>query len=437
MRPHVLSIRSLILSAAIAFSIVPAIAQQQKTDPTNPFVTGPTATPATAPALTKESKQEILDALSDVVTKRAFVPGVDLNKWPEYLEKQREAIDKADSDAAFARAVNAAMRDLGISHIRFSNPRSAEARVRTSTVGVGLSARAEGTGLNVTSVFPSSPADTAGIKTGEIITLIDGKKPESVEVLQGDEGTEITVTVKSTDGKEREVKIKRARYSTLRENTLTWVGDDAAVLKLYSFTRGYERDQIAGLVSEASKKAKYLILDLRSNGGGAVNNLQHLLSLLMPEDTVIGTFISRQTADQYAEAHGGQAATDPAVIAKEAKNRYSTRRLPTAPFTGKIAVLINRGSASASEICACALREKRDAVIVGANSAGAVLASVYRKLPNGYEVQYPVSDYVSQGGVRLEKNPIKPDIEISGPAEEGKDPAVEKALERMRSAASN
>jgi len=429
MRPLSHLFRTFIAAAALAVSVVPALAQK---DPTNPFVTGPTTSPPAAVTLTKESKQEILDALTDVITKRAFVPGVDLSKWPEFLAKQQDAIDKADSDASFARAVNAAMRDLGISHIRFSTPKSAQGRVRTSTVGVGISARTEEAGLNVTSVFPNSPADTAGVKTGEIIVTVDGKKAESLDSLQGDEGTEVTLHLKGADGVERDVKVKRARYSTVRPDEITWVGDDAAVLKIHSFSKGYDKENIAKMIGEASAKAKYLVLDLRSNGGGAIDNLRHLLSLLMPEDTVIGTFISRQTADQYAAAHDGKVETDPVVIAAEAKGKYTTQHLQTSPFSGKIAVLVNRGSASASEICAWALREDRSSLVVGSNSMGAVLASVYRRLPSGYEVQYPVSDYVSKGGVRLEKNPIKPDIEITDPIVDGKDPAVNAALEKLR-----
>lgn len=428
MRPLSRFLRNLVVLASLAISVAPAMAQK---DPTNPFITGPTASTTPTP-LTKESKQEVLDSLTEIITKRAFVPGVDLTKWPEFLAQQQEAIDKAETDAAFARAVNAAMRNLGISHIRFSTPRSSQARVRTSTIGVGISARAEEAGLSITSVFPNSPAETAGVKSGETILLVDGKKVDSTEALQGDEGTEVTLHIKGADGVERDVKVKRARYSIVRPDALTWVGDDAAVLRIHSFSKGYDREAIAKMISDASAKAKYLVLDLRSNGGGAIDNLRHLLSLLMPEDTVIGTFISRQTADKYAEAHGGKVETDPAVIAADVKSKYTTTHLQTSPFPGKIAVLVNRGSASASEICAWALREDLSAPVVGTNSMGAVLASVYRRLPSGYEVQYPVSDYVSKGGVRLEKNPIKPDIEVTDNGAEGKDPVVDAALTKLR-----
>ncbi|HVL39634.1 MAG TPA: S41 family peptidase [Fimbriimonadaceae bacterium] len=399
-----------------------ATAQQQATR---------TETPATPAALTKEVKDEVLAALAEVVTQRAFVPGVDLAKWPEFLEKQREALDKAERDTDFSRAVNAALRDFGISHIRFNAPRVAENRRRTSVIGVGVTARPDNGALRVTYVYKDAPADKAGIKVGELISLIDGKAPEGAAALLGDEGSEVKLTVKGQDEKEREVVLKRAAHSTARADTLTWVGEDAAILKIHSFQRGYRMDAIDQLMGEAAK-AKFLIVDLRSNGGGSTANLQHLLSHFLPANSVIGTFINRQLAQEF-EKLNGRAESDPLVLAKAATRNYRTRALPQGQFKGKVAVLINRGSASASEICASALREHLAATVVGSRTAGAVLASVFRSLPHGYELQYPVSDYVSFKGVRLEKNPVVPDIEVTEPVADGKDPVVEAALSKLRS----
>jgi carboxyl-terminal processing protease len=397
----------------------------------NPFDDGSKSAIAAAPVLDAAKKEEILKALEDVVTRQAFVPGVDLSKWPEYLEKRREDLDKAEKETEFARAVNAAMRDFGISHIRFVTTRASQARRQTTTIGIGVQARKVETGLQVVYVYPKSPADSAGIKNGETIVRVDGKDPDSTANLQGEDGTEATLVVKTSEGTEREVKLKRAAYSVARADTLSWIGTDSAVMKVHSFSRGYERSAIENLVAEA-EKAKYLVIDLRSNGGGAVANLNHFLSLLLPDKTEIGTFVYRRTSDKYAEDHAGVTETDPVVIAKASTEKFRTNLRGSKPFAGKVAVLINRGSASASEIFAAALRENLGAPIVGGRSAGAVLASVYRRLPHGYEIQYPISDYVTKDGLRLEKNPIVPDVEVSEPAADGKDPVVEAALAKLR-----
>lgn len=423
------------LVSAIALSCLVFGAGAQTPPTTTPPTTAPavtTGTLATAP-LTKEQKDEILKALEDVVTKQAFVPGVDLSKWPEYVEKQREALDKAEKESEFSRAINVAFRDFGISHIRFVTTRASTMRRRTTMIGIGVLTRNSPSGLVVTYVFPKSPADTAGIKNGETITLVDGKMPDAALSLQGENGSEALLKVKGADSLERELKLKREPHSLARPDVLTWQGDDAAVLKIHSFQRGYERREIERMLGEAAK-AKYLILDLRSNGGGAVNNLNHLLSLLLPEGAEIGTFISRTDSNRYAESHDGKVEIDPVIIAKATPNKFKARKGAVSPFQGKVAVLINRGSASASEICAAALREHLKAPVVGVRSAGAVLASVYRRLPYGYEIQYPIQDYVTRDLVRLEKNPIVPDVEVTARATEGdeKDPGVEAALAKLR-----
>lgn len=360
------------------------------------------------------------------------MPGLDLNKWPEYLEKQREDLDKVEKVSDLSRTVNRALRDFGISHVRFLTPTQAENRNRTTVVSIGVMARPEKSTLIVTTVIPDGPAATAGIKQGDVIIEVDGKAPESPAVLTGEIGSEVKLKVKSGDA-EKELTLKRASVSNARPETLTWVAEDTAVLRIWTFSRGYNRRNIETLMKEASQKAKYMIIDLRSNGGGSTANLLHLLSLFVKADTDIGTFVGRSTVRDYEKDN--TPSTDPIKIAAAAKNKYRTRKQTLEPFAGKVAVLINRGSASASEIFATGLREAINAPILGTRSAGAVLASVFGTLPQGFQIQYPVSDYVSIKGVRLEKNPIVPDIEVTGTAQDGKDPVVEKAVEKLKSAA--
>jgi carboxyl-terminal processing protease len=416
------------LSVALALFSVFALAQ-------TPPPTGPPATTTTQAqgeqSITKEQKEEVLKALADIMANRAFVPGTDLAKWPEYIAKQQEDIDKAEKQVDLSRAVNRALRDFGISHIRFLTPVQATNRERTSVVSIGVMARPDKNTLVITTVIPKSPAETAGIKQGDVITMVDGKAPENATALTGEEGSEVKLKVKSGE-EEKEVVVKRARVSTTRPETLTWVNEDTAVLKIWTFSRGYGRENIEALIKEANTKAKFLIVDLRSNGGGSVASLQHFLSLFIKPETEIGTFVNRSMVRDYQKDH--TPSSDPSVIAASATNRYKTRKLTVEQFKGKVAVLINRGSASASEIFATGMKEVLGCPIIGTKSAGAVLASVFGRLPQGFQIQYPVSDYVSIKGVRLEKNPIVPDEEVSGAGQDGKDPVVEKAIEKLKAA---
>ena len=164
--------------------------------------------------------------------------------------------------------------------------------------------------------------------------------------------------------------------------------------------------------------------------GGAVTNVQHLLGMFIPESKAVGTFVRRANVDDYVTATGGKA-TDISAIAQWTERKFRPAHRPDAPFfTGKVAVLVNRFSASASEIAAAALHDSLGAPIVGTKSAGAVLASIIVPASNGYMLQFPIQDYVTANGVRLEGNGVTPDFEVSEPiiAKKGSpDAVIEKA----------
>lgn len=328
---------------------------------------------ALAQAISADEKAEVVASINKTITERAFLPGVDFGKWPSYLAKQQDAIDNAEQISSFSAAINKALHEFGFSHIRLQAPR----------------------------------ATTSG--SGQLLSWIECQ------------------TAPPKDGTPN-----NSQFVTSTKEKLTWVGDDAAVLRIFTFSTPYDRANVEKLCDDASK-AKYLILDLRSNGGGASNNLNHLLSLLLPSGSEYGTFISRRMVDQFKVANP-DSPIDPIAIAKWSPNKAKTRARSVPPFKGKIAVLLNRGSASASEITAAALREVAGAKLVGTKSAGAVLASTFVNLPVGFRLQIPVSDYVTIKGVRLEANPLVPDVEFNAPRRaDGSDPVVDKAIEALKS----
>lgn len=382
-----------------------------------------------------KAKQDVLDGLQTIVTKRAFVPGVDFSKWPDFVAKRKDDIDKADTDVALTRVLNGILRDFGVSHIRFRTPQAARMRQTGQTSGLGMQVKKTDAGLEVTSVVPSSPAGQVGIEVGDVIKEVEHKPADDAAALRVEVGKSILVKVEKKGGDEKEITLENKTYSNRRPETLTWIADDAAVLRIWTFSTGYDRKNVESLIKEANAKAKYLIIDLRSNGGGAVSNLRHFLSLLMPDGTAVGTFVGRSVVDDYLKDHAGETPDTLKIAAWDTKKFTANHREGLDPFTGKIAVLINRGSASASEICSAALKDCRDAVLVGQKSAGAVLASVYGRLPGGFELQYPIQDYVTIKGERLEANPRVPDLDVprvvSGP-----DDTPEKALDLLKKKAS-
>jgi carboxyl-terminal processing protease len=386
-----------------------------------------------------EAKQEVLDKISELLTTFAYTPKIDFRQWPSFIETEKAKLDAAKTDDEFTAAVNAALSKFGASHIVFTSPRGAEARRTASVVGIGIQGVPAKDGVLIVRVVPNAPADKVGLVPGDTILTVDGKAASGTRGIAGEEGTTVSLRVRKASGDSNDVEIVRKRFSTVRPEEYSLIDGETAMLTVHTFDTTYDADRVETLVAKAADK-KNLILDLRDNGGGAVVNLQHLLGLLLPADTPFGTFISRRVVERY-EKETGDKSDDIYKIADWTPQKLKTpRRTDTPPFKGRITVLINGGSGSASEMAAAALRDVAGAMIVGKKSAGAVLVSVIVPATNGFMLQYPLSDYVTIKGQRLEGSGVKPDIEVTEPKPYRlpmePDVTLEKAIDAIRTWAS-
>jgi carboxyl-terminal processing protease len=366
-----------------------------------------------APAQTVDGKPavkaEVLGKVTEIVTNYAFVPKVDFKKWPDFLAAEKPKLEAAKTDDEFTSAVNGALSKFGLSHIVLQSPRNVTMRRTATSTGIGVSTYPHKDGLLIMRVVDGAPADKVGLIAGDIIIGVNGKKPEGITGIPGEAGTSVAIKVRRATGEEVEYNIVRKPFSTRRPEVLETVSEDTKRLSVYTFDLQYDAKRVDELMSKAMD-SKNLILDLRDNGGGAVVNLQHLLGYFLPADEPIGTFIGKQTINKYV-AETGLDGTDLVAIAKWQKRKL----MPLAPengkvFKGNVIVLVNGGSGSASEMCAAALRERLGAKVVGRPSAGAVLVSVIMPVGDGFSLQYPLSDYITIQGVRLEGNGVKPDV---------------------------
>ena len=470
------------------------------------------AVPALAEPITRAEKERLIASAEKLVQDRAYASGTDFSKWKEIREKYRQQIDNAATDSDFARVLNRALREFGISHIDLSTPSMAQQRRQNEFVGIGIRHSGEGIdrgvtikgitpggpaaeagldvgdvitsvdskevsgpevlaegdklvltvlrgpeqtrvvtlvraespmglglsydrrplsrGLTIQSLISGGPAEKAGLKAGDTITHVDGQKIYDPAMIRGEEGSKLTLTVRRADGAVEDVTLARAKIVTKEAETFTRLSDDASMIKIPTFSTGYDRKKVEELFAQA-KDDKYLVIDLTSNGGGAVDNMLHFLGFLLPRGTAIGTSVSKRVADRYAEQTKGDP-SDVVKVAEWADAKMRVRRGTLTPFAGKVAVLTNRASASASEIVANAMRELKDGVLVGNPTAGAVLVSTPVKLEDGFEMKVPISDYVTIKGKRLEKHPTEPDLvtRVRTPAEI--EAAARKALDRMK-----
>lgn len=379
------------------------------------------ATSATAQTVDAkpDAKKEVLEKVSDILTHRAFIPGVDFAKLSEYLEAEKPKLEGAKSDDDFARAMNEAFAKFGASHIMLATPRATEIRQKQKTVGIGITSQITPEGVVIVRVVPKAPSDEAGLVPGDTIVEVDGKKVEGIKGIPGPEGTQVKIKVKHADGKLQEYTLTRKTFSTVRKEVLNVIGRDTAKLTVYTFDLTYDRANVEQLMTEAAKYPK-LLLDLRDNGGGAVMNLQHLLGLLVPAERTVGTFVNRRMVDAYTEkVKPSEIKINEIADWSKQDSKYDLLQIKpfanrkVSVYKGTVAVLINGMSGSASEICAAALRDTIGARVVGTKSAGAVLVSTIVNASNGFSLQYPLMDYVTVTGRRLEGNGVVPDLEVT------------------------
>ncbi|MCE2652751.1 MAG: S41 family peptidase [Planctomycetaceae bacterium] len=376
------------------------------------LVTAAQAQPGGDDPITDEQKAAVLESARRLVEQRAFAGGVSFATWEQKLAERKDRIDRATTVGAFSREVNRLLNEYGISHIDLVTPTMAQRQREDSMVGIGIRHSGfTGGPVTIDQIIKGGPAEKAGLKPGDVIQAVDGAPLGNVAMLRGEEGSKVVLEVKRGD-EVFNIEVTRAKFSTRDPAELIKVNDETAMLVLPTFDRGYDRDSVENLFREAAQY-KSLIIDLRGNGGGAVTNLYHFLGMLLPRGAEFGTSVNKEVAEEYQRATGG----DPADVVKVAewhRRKWTVRRNAVPPFTGRVAVLINRASASASEIATAALVEVRDppAITVGTRTAGAVLVANDVSMPEGFRMRVPVSDYVTIKGRRLEGNPWVAQIQI-------------------------
>jgi carboxyl-terminal processing protease len=360
-----------------------------------PIVAVALAASAIAQAPRAATHEEILDKASEVLHKWAYLPDTSEERLDELLAGVREEALAATTDGGFAQAVNEMLAEIGASHVELLTRRQVEARIKPNMVGLGVELRLTDDGANIVYVFPESGADKIGLRPGYVITAIDGEPYDPEKGASGPVGTTFSVTYRTLDGVEHSRRVVRQQFELTKDAVVEMRGKDTGYLRVWSFMR-YPRRQIREAIA-SFRGVPHLVLDLRSNGGGSVIWMMDLLSYFLPEGTEIGSFLSREP-----EAEGGYK-PQPLKIGR-------LRSRPT--YGGKLVVLIDEGSASASEIAAAGLQDQGRAILVGRPSGGAVLTSMFYPVGGGFELQVPRQDYKTKNGVRLEGTGVKPDVEL-------------------------
>ncbi|HEV2791716.1 MAG TPA: S41 family peptidase [Solirubrobacterales bacterium] len=264
--------------------------------------------------------------------------------------------------------------------------------------GIGLSVLEVKRGLRVVRVFPRSPAARGGIEVGDTVVSVEGESlagvssAEATKKIKGPEGTEVTIGVRDgKSGKARELTLTRAEVTlpNVSSKVETVDGRRLGYVSLLSFSEG-AHDLLGRAVRKVQKQgAEGIVLDLRHNGGGLLDEAVLCASLFLPEGEVVVTTESRTQGEG---------------VHKTVDGRLSSRQL---------VVLIDGGTASAAEILAAALADNRGAPVVGSRSYGKGVFQEERSLANGGALKLTVGEYFTPEGVNLaESRGIHPDVRV-------------------------
>jgi carboxyl-terminal processing protease len=286
--------------------------------------------------------------------------------------------------------------------------------------GVGLSVGEVKQGLKVNEVFKGSPAGKAGIEPGDLIVSVDRKsiagQPSIVSTakIKGEAGTEVTLGIrKGNGGATRQVRVERAeitspvvepklkRFAGQKLGYVAFGGPDLAT----SFSEGAH-----GALRQAVEKLEHegaegILIDLRGNPGGLLNEAVLTSSVFLPKGETVVTTKSRTEGDRVFRAAG-----DP---------------VPRRP----IVVLIDRNTASAAEILASALIDHGLATAVGTRSFGKGLFQDVLRLANDGELDLTVGEFFTADGVSLAPDGIHPDVRASDDPHTDADEALQRGLQ--------
>lgn len=354
------------------------------------------------------------------------------SKLEQYLIKVKSTIDKyylwndkIDEEKLETGAVEgyvAALGDEYTEYIPADEMKEFTEEITGNFVGIGIYMVADEKSDRVVVYYPipNTPAEKAGIKAGDLIVSVNGveytaKDLDSIaDYIKGEEGTTVNLVVER-DGERLSFEITRAKVNT-NPITIKVLDNNIGYLKLPSFDQGTADDFKEKVKELQGNGAKKLIIDLRNNGGGIVNEATDIADYLLDKGK---TIIS--TSDN-----------------KEKKEVTYSKNDPI--FDMPVVVLVNGNSASASEILVCSLQDNERATIVGTTTFGKGIIQTLLSLTDGSGLKITTEEYYTPKGITIHKVGITPNEVVELPndvksiyaVEEDKDTQLQKAVELLK-----
>jgi carboxyl-terminal processing protease len=281
--------------------------------------------------------------------------------------------------------------------------RDMQVQTRGEFGGLGIEVTQEGGFIKVISPIDDTPAARSGVKAGDLITAIDGKTVqglslnEAVDKMRGAPNTKITITVRR-EGTDKPLDIAITREIIKIQVVKSRLEGDIGYIRLTSFNEQSDpalRRAIQALKQQAGDKLRGIVLDMRNNPGGLLDQAVAVSDDFLEQGEIVSTRARHADESQRWNAKAGDI----------------TGGLP-------LVVLINGGSASASEIVAGALQDHRRAVLLGTRSFGKGSVQTVIPLPGNGAMRLTTARYYTPSGRSIQGLGITPDVEVAQTREE-------------------
>ena len=316
--------------------------------------------------------------------------------WAKWRHKYDNQI-RTNEDAYVA--INTMVASLNDPYTKFLDPKEfadETSSIKGSLKGIGIQIGVKDGKLMVIAPIEDTPAERAGLQADDEILEIDGVSTKGITVdkaadkIRGKEGTQVTLLVKRKDVAPKTYTITRAEIEiksiSQKLPTDMTIPNDFCYIRLSSFIRRNAATEFGNILN-TNRNKKGFIIDLRSNPGGLLTNAIYISDMFLDG----GTIVSTVDRDGYKE----------------------TQRASAGVYTKKpVVVLINKGSASASEIFSGAMKDNHRAVIIGEQSFGKGLVQEINKLPYESGINITIQKYLTPNGTDINKKGITPDIVV-------------------------
>jgi carboxyl-terminal processing protease len=323
-------------------------------------------------------------------------------------------VDESKLDDASLKGIVESLQDPYSHYFTPDEAQAFQASLSGQFEGVGMNVEKDTRGLRVLTVFDGSPAKAAGIRPEDLILSVDGRSIAGLSSelatsrIKGEAGTEVALEVFTPGASEpRTLRVEREQIkvpvSTGR--VVERDGRKLGVVSLTGFSDGAHGELRRQIDKALDAGAEGLVLDLRGNGGGKLLEAV-LVSSIFIEDGEIVSVRGRTRPERTENAEGDAIDADIPVV-----------------------VLVDGGSASASEIVTGALRDRGRATVVGTNTFGKGLVQEVEPLSNGGYLDITVANYYLPGGKTISTRGLKPDVRAEDKPRTTRDEALPVALD--------